>query len=205
MVASDGVCYREKKHIYMRNVPIYSFSKTFQEQEILRWLRAGCINVLCEAVKLWLELFLYDLHKSCSVHTLWCLLAEHVQFNTPRGTWASSIYPWALREMMNLLQGESEWISTNSDQRREDIDRHQGTQPLPLFNPRWMIYSRCVSWINTIITLHVTGDTVDPTLQHEHVYIHRWKYIHRWTHKLTLIYVINKFSKLEYFHTIKVH
>jgi len=50
--------------------PIYSFRKTCQEQELLLWLKAGCINALYEAVKLQLVLSLYDLHKSCSVHTL---------------------------------------------------------------------------------------------------------------------------------------
>lgn len=134
--------YWKKAHLYEKCTPktIYSSNQTCQEHELLLWLREACNIVRFESMKLWAELSPYDLQKSHSVHTLWCLLAEHVQFNTPRGTWTSSIYPRALREMMNLLPGESEWISMKSDQREKDTDRHRGMWSLTLFNPRWMIY-----------------------------------------------------------------
>lgn len=57
MAANYCILYRGgKKTTYFyekcTHKPIYSFSKTCQEQEFLLWLKAGCINVLGEAVKL---------------------------------------------------------------------------------------------------------------------------------------------------------
>lgn len=121
---------------------ICSSNRTCQEHELFLWLRKACIIVHFESMKLWAELSLCDLQKAHSVHTLWCLLAEHVQFNTPRGTWTSSIYPRALREMMNLLPGESQWISMKSDQREKDTDWHGGdvvsSSTQPSVNDLWL-------------------------------------------------------------------